>query len=518
MAYYNAMGNDPVKSTSLSRYLYYERQKEQSLKLKDTVKAIYFLRHIAIIQNNIGDYYGSEASAVEALGLLDHQEVNEDNTTARLALFNQLGRINRALFNYDMALDYYNKALAISTDPKYTNIIQNNKFLIYGEMENYELAEKEFLEVYQNSLISDDIDQTNRALDNLGYIQSKLNRPEALPNLLKALESRVGHNDLNGTYSSLRHLTNYYSDRKDTVNAKQYAQKAYETALLTKNSSFINNALALLIDLNTDPIVSKYKAITDSINKAKQIEENKYALVKYNYVAQERLAKENALEKERQKRLKIVYLSIGILGALLSLGVYFIIRTKHKKEKLQQVYDTESRISKKVHDEVANEVYHVITKIQRENHNDELLDDLEHIYNKTRDISKDNSTVNVNENFTDVLNDLLLSYQNESVNIITKNLSKINWNNVQELKKTTLYRVLQELMTNMRKHSKANWVVISFEQTHKNVTIQYKDNGIGTNLQKGNGLSNAENRIRAINGNITFESEVDKGFNVKITI
>jgi len=241
-------------------------------------------------------------------------------------------------------------------------------------------------------------------------------------------------------------------------------------------------------------------------------------LVKYNYVAQERLAKENALEKERQKRLKIVYLSIGILGALLSLGVYFIIRTKHKKDKLQQVYDTESRISKKVHDEVANEVYHVITKIQRENHKDELLDDLEHIYNKTRDISKDNSAINVDDNFTEVLNDLLISYQSDSVNIITKNLSKIDWNVVNTLKKNTLYRVLQELMTNMRKHSKASWVVISFEQNHKNVAITYKDNGIGTNLQRGNGLTNAENRIRSINGNIIFESEVNKGFNVKITI
>lgn len=518
LGYYNDMGKDPVKSTSLSRYQFYVRKKEESIRAKDTTSTIYYLRYIAIIQNNLGDYYGSEASAVEALQLLDHQKVNPATTEARVALYNQLGRINRALFNYNIALEYYNKALALSDNQNYKNIIQNNKFLIYTELKDYEIAETEFLDIYQNSLKSDDVVQTNRALDNLGFIQSKLQRPEALPNLLQALRNRLGNNDLSGAYSSYRHLTIYYMDRADKTTAKQYAQKAYETALLIKNSSFIEDALSYVVDLSDDPMILKYKTINDSITRAKQVEENKYALVKYNYAAQERIAKENEIEKERQKRLKLWYLGLGMIVLLLSVASYFILNTKHKKDKLQEVYHTESRISKKVHDEVANEVYHVITKIQGANHNEDVLDDLEDIYNKTRDISKQHGAINVRENFTELLNDLLLSYKTDEVNIITKNLSKINWDLIPEIKKTALYRVLQELMTNMRKHSKANAVVLSFDQTNKKVSFTYKDNGVGCNLKKGGGLTNTENRIKSINGTITFESQVNHGFNVKITV
>lgn len=518
LKYYNNLGNDPVKSTSLSRYLFYMRKKDESILANDTINTIYFLRHVAIIQTNIGDYYGSQSSAVEALNLLDHLEINEANTEARAALYNQLGRINRALLNYGVALDYYNKALELSINQNNTNIIQNNKFLIYRELEDYETAEKEFIDIYQNSLKTDDVQQTNRALDNLGYIQSKLQRPEALQNLQKALENRLENNDVNGTYSSYRNLSKYYTDRNDKVNAKHYAQKAYETALQTQNNSFVNDALSLLVGLNEDPIVAKYKAINDSITMAKQLEENKYALVKYNYTEQERIAKQNELEKEKQKRQKLWYMGIGIFVILISIAFYFILNTKFKKDKLQEVYHTESRISKKVHDEVANDVYHVITKIQRTNPNEEVLDDLEHIYNKTRDISKENSAINVNENFTELLNDLLLSYKTEEVIIISKNLSKVDWKLVSNLKKTALYRVLQELMTNMRKHSKATYVVISFDQNNKNLSIHYKDNGLGCDLKKSNGLTNAENRIKSINGTITFESEVQKGFHVTITI
>lgn len=44
---------------------------------------------------------------------------------------------------------------------------------------------------------------------------------------------------------------------------------------------------------------------------------------------------------------------------------------------------------------------------------EELLDDLEKIYNRTRDISKENSAIEIEEDFSSQLNDLLLNYQNE---------------------------------------------------------------------------------------------------------
>lgn len=519
LSYYNQLGTDPVQSTSLSRYRFYVNQKEESVKAKDTLKTIYFLRFIAIIQNNLGDYYGSESTAVEALTLLDHLPVNATTSEARAALYNQLGRINKALFNYEMALDNYDKALELSTDQRNKNIIENNKFLIYNELKDYERAESEFISIYNNSLKQDDTHQTNRALDNLGFIQSKLYRPEALSNLLKSLNSKLATHDLNGAYSSYKHLTEHYSDRQQADSAQYYAQKAYETAILTHNVNYINDALSLLLDRNPDPVVVLYKHINDSIAKAKQVEENKYALIKYNVAEQERLAKTSDLEKEQQKNLKLLYMALGFLVTIAAIAVILVLRARHKKENLQQVYTTETRIAKKVHDEVANEVYQVMAKIQGGSpKSEQLLDDLESIYLKTRDISKENSLIDLDEHFEELLQDLLISYRSNTVNIITKNSNNIPWDTVPNIKKVAIYRVLQELLTNMKKHSKATITVVTFQKLGNKVHISYSDNGVGCNLSKQNGLHNTENRIHSLNGTITFESQPQKGFKAEIKV
>ncbi|MGK0428219.1 MAG: two-component sensor histidine kinase [Ulvibacter sp.] len=81
------------------------------------------------------------------------------------------------------------------------------------------------------------------------------------------------------------------------------------------------------------------------------------------------------------------------------------------------------------------------------------MDVLEDIYNRTRDIYKENSIIDLNDNFELILNDLLLSYQNSDTTIINSSISKIDLNTVSDIKKTRLDSVLQELMTNIKKHS-----------------------------------------------------------------
>ena len=146
-----------------------------------------------------------------------------------------------------------------------------------------------------------------------------------------------------------------------------------------------------------------------------------------------------------------------------------------------------------------------------------ILDDLEKVYNKTRDISKENQSFTSQENFAETLCFLLLSYQNEKTQIITKGMETIIWQKLSINKKQVLYRVLQELMTNMKKHSHATIVAITFQQERK-LIVAYKDNGIGTSLKKGTGLTNTENRMASIKGSITFETTPNTGFKAIICI
>ena len=228
--------------------------------------------------------------------------------------------------------------------------------------------------------------------------------------------------------------------------------------------------------------------------------------MKYDYSKSE-------LKSQKEKTKKQQYQFIVVLLSVIGVSLFFLLKIKHRKEKLLEIYTTETRISKKVHDEVANDVYQVMTKLQGDIIvKEDVLDDLEQIYTKTRDISKENSAIDVAQDFKELLTDLLLSYKSDQVNVVTKGLSVIEWEVLSDIKKTTVYRILQELMTNMKKHSEATIVVLVFIQKNKKIEISYKDNGVGSVLKKQNGLQNVENRIQSINGTITFDSEINQGF------
>jgi len=223
------------------------------------------------------------------------------------------------------------------------------------------------------------------------------------------------------------------------------------------------------------------------------------------------------VEKEKESQKTFLFQLIGILVFILALAIFAYLKIKHRKEKIEEVFSTESRIAKKIHDEVANDIYYLMAKLQNSAYQKEdTLDRLEDIYHTSRNISRENKSFPTQENFAEVLQEMLSHYQTQTTKIITKNLSAIDWEHTSALKKATLYRIIQELFTNMKKHSEASLVLLSFEQKGKKLVINYTDNGKGSELKKKNGLVNTESRIRAIKGSITFETEINKGFKVQI--
>jgi signal transduction histidine kinase len=137
-----------------------------------------------------------------------------------------------------------------------------------------------------------------------------------------------------------------------------------------------------------------------------------------------------------------------------------------------------------------------------------------------RGISRENNDIDTKANFAVNLKEMLSTYNSKNTNVIINSIEKVNWDLIDEFKKVTIHRVLQELMVNMKKHSEASLVVVKFESSGKTVFIDYTDNGKGAEKNKiiKNGLQNMENRILAIKGTITFDTEPDKGFKVKITM
>ncbi len=522
--YYYQKANDPKSGyDKLEAYSFYSHKKADNLRDGDTLNAISNLRMIVICQTDMAIYYEAKSSAVEALDLIDRMSNGNKEreiylNANRKGIYNSLGIIYRTLNDHENALKTYNAALLLTNETESKNSLYMNIANVYMDLGKYERAREKYELVYQNRLLSNNQRKIASALDNLGFAQGKLNEPTAVDNMLRALKIRIDENENSKIYTSYKHLSEYYLDRKELTLAKKYADLGYE-ATVGQNVTYKLDALSVLINLSTDSLAINYIKLNDSIQAANQREENKYAYQRYNVEKEQKRTLEAELksEKERSNRLLAQY-----LGATLFIGgifLFFFFRAKHKKEKIQEIYKVETRISRKIHDEVANDVYHIMSMIQsKTNMTNDIIDNLEVIYEKTRDISKESSAIEVDEDFDELLNDLLLSYKNEHVNIITKNISKINWKLLNSDKKTALYRALQELMTNMKKHSKASLVALTFLQKNSKLTVNYNDNGIGCNLRKNNGLNNAENRIHTINGTITFESEPNRGFKAQITV
>jgi signal transduction histidine kinase len=360
-----------------------------------------------------------------------------------------------------------------------------------------------------------------RVYDNLGYAQFKAKQPDGYANMAKSLAIRDSLQDDFGLIPSHIHLSEYFKET-DKARAHGHAIKALLSAQKINSPDDELEALRWIIENSEPTIANQYSTqffkLNDSLHLVRSAAKNQFAKIKYDATTANQAL-------EIQKGQKQLYFILFLSAILLSILVYFLIRSKNRNQLKTISYATETRISKKLHDELANDVYNAMTfaetqDLQLPDKKETLLDNLDRIYHRTRNISKENSSINTDDHYEDDLKELVAGYSDHKVNVITKNLNTIVWSKIAVEKQIGIYRVLQELLVNMKKHSGANLVMLSFEQTAKSLVIQYTDNGKGIDASQisKKGLRNAENRILALKGTFIFDTETDKGFKVTIQI
>ena len=77
-----------------------------------------------------------------------------------------------------------------------------------------------------------------------------------------------------------------------------------------------------------------------------------------------------------------------------------------------------------------------------------------------------------------------------------------------------LYRICQELLGNILKHSKATDIIIQLYKNKNQIIMIVEDNGVGFDPEKerdGIGLKNIESRLQTINGEVTWERGPERG-------
>ncbi|MDJ1470778.1 PAS domain-containing sensor histidine kinase [Xanthocytophaga flava] len=87
-----------------------------------------------------------------------------------------------------------------------------------------------------------------------------------------------------------------------------------------------------------------------------------------------------------------------------------------------------------------------------------------------------------------------------------------------------IFRIVQELINNILKHSRARMALVKITRNGTDIFIQVKDNGIGFEVEremangKGIGLSSIQNRVVLLSGTVNVHSQPNQGTQISILL
>ncbi|WP_123902587.1 ATP-binding protein [Flavobacterium hibernum] len=520
----------------VNSYYYYNEAQLLCDTKTDYVDYVYALTCMASVEQTLGDYTASEILLTKTLPHL--KKIKKPRFAANV--YSQFGANYYYTYDYNNSLLYYTKALHLKTSYYRKIVALNSISLNYLKQKKYKLAESILIPlsklkvIYKKDPFIND-DEYSRILDNLGLCYSEQGKPEALDYYKRSLAIKLRLKEYNGLIYNYLHFAEYFQ-KSDPSLAKTYALQAYELSNKLNDNTTKLQSLKLLTKTSQGSDVKKYTLkfiqLADSITTLKKKSKKQFARIKY-YSSQDKsenlqLKDEkvtNDLYLERQKKRNIISYIIIIFTVIFSLFLYLYLKLKGRKEKNEEILKSEMRISKKLHDELANDLYQTRAFAQNkdleQNENKEnLLNNLEALYSKTRNISKENSLIPTNEFYHIALKEMISGFKTPNINILLNGLSEILWNQIDKNKKIIIYRVLQELFFNMKKHSDATLVSVTFKIVNKNIVIGYTDNGVrekNNPIIFKNGLQNVESRIKTINGTIIFDDHSQNSFKLSFT-
>lgn len=500
----------------LSRQLY--------LKQGDTAMAARRSLDMANAQHEMGDLTGAQESATEALKFLDREKDPHYVSSS----FNVVGLSYMSLGFHEEAREEFENALRYATSRKDSLSYLHNIAIAYKNQKEYEKALQILEEIIHSS--EPDTESRNRFQDNYYYIKWLQNSTANVEKeLLNVAEKRLENNDREGLITSYAHLSEFY-ESKDPDKAAAYAKAMLKAAKENRSATSEVSALTKLISLSSgtekDSYLDRYLSLSDSLKEVNLRSKAHFAKVRYDEERKQQqinlLEAENVSQTLRTEKLRTRTLAISLVALLILLiavALLYYFRQRAKKEKLREIYRTERRISKRIHDELANDIYNVMSTLETVAPV-AVVDRLEKIYHRTREFSRENNEIDTGDSYVNDLLSMLSHATPANVKLIVRGEQEINWSRLEAEKKIVLYRILQEMMVNMKKHSGASLVALIFSTEKNLLKINYSDNGKGAtenSINSGNGIRNIRMRLKTVNGKATIEP-AEKGFKAEICI
>lgn len=512
------------KEENDSAYVYFNKAYSEFIKQNNKHQASKCLINLGYISYKKGDWFGSQELNIEAIKLLNPQIKEEAETLS--SAYNSLGQSTHELKNYKEAINYFQNSIDFTKNENVFIVNQNNIANSYRYNNQFDEAIKIYKDLLDEKQIHDSPKEYARVLDNLAYTKWLQNKNRVVENELnKALDIRIKENDLWGQNASYAHLTDYFSN-KDVKKALDFAYKrktiVFENKSVEDQLEVYQQLILLENPTNSKKYFEAYQKLNDSIQLERNKAKNQFALIRFDSEKNKaNFLKAEAENEKKKNKILSLYIVVILLLLLLCFAYFWHKRRKQKleQEKVLEVKKTELKYSKKVHDKVANGIYHVMSDIENKSefNRDEILDKLEEVYEISRDISYDKKDEAQHENFAAKLSQLISSFDSDKAKIYLIGNENELWSIISHQAKAEIFLVIQELLTNMKKHSQASRVVLNFKQENQQFYMNYSDNGIGiSELNPKNGLQNTVSRISSLKGDVIFETENVNGLKIII--
>ena len=539
-----------------SAYFYYQKSEKLYRLLGDKEKIGRILFNKAYLMFYDGNYLESEIFVSKALQLLK----KSDDSKLIFTCYNLIGTNFEKLEEYKESLKYYILAKVLLNNLMQNNydFDQKNNYKIslavnianvYEKQFQYSKAANELESVLTKGLKEKWPKDYATVIGNLGYIKTKLGNLKEGETLMKEalVLSRKSGIESSIVYK-LHNLGKYYVDSNDTLQAIRYLKESLQLAEKLKSTDDVKINLQLLSTIdkaNTSNYDKRYITVSDSLTKVQRKNRNKYARIEY----------ETAVVEDANKELssKNLYLIFGVVILVAALGVRYVIGQRKEiayRKQLQaaelELFDLmrssqvalnsareeeQNRISRELHDNVMNKLYGTRLQLGMLNSPSipdvevkrlEQIDVLQTIEQDIRAISHDLHTDVVASHFD---YPVLLKQCVQQLSATTQtNLhldcaAGIDWEAVSGLVKITLYRMVQEALSNVVKYAAATDCHITIGQPDaSSLLLTVSDKGKGFDLataSSGIGLKNMRDRARLVKADFRIESVIGQGTRIE---
>ena len=476
-------------------------------------------RLMASIQSDAGDNYGAQESLIQSIKSLDEQKPADWDYLATDD--DELGLTYSNLDNPDQAIVYYRLALNFVKEPATKSYFLNHLGTAYQDKKDYARAITYYNAALQ--LCGKDSLARARIITNLAVAKWKHYAGYDPSNEIRAaLRTRIRNTDVWGEASGYGHLADFYSNMPDS--ARSYAERMLHLSEKLQSGEEQLLALKRLIPLSNlrqaGTYFQTYQRLNDSIQKKRSVARNQFALIRYNV---EKAKTENVQlqKKNNERRYQLLIVTIlAITGACAGFWYYKRRKRRMQQENDRRLQESKLKLSQKVHDKVANGIYRIMSEVEHLPELDRtvLLDQLENMYNISRNVAHDEA--DSADDFAERINTMLYAFKKSSLRLAVYGNEKVLWQAVSSNIREELLLVLQELMVNMSKHSKATQGFVGFTLQDGLLNLTYRDDGIGLSRKEntGKGLQNTVSRIEALHGTISFDTLESKGLHVLIQL